>query len=78
MGVHVDPARRDQKARGIDLALAGALLAANRSNAAAGDGDVAGKRRFAGAVDDAAAADDDIVHGGRSLDGPAFAPFAGG
>ena len=66
MGVHVDPAGRDHEARGVDLALAGALLAADRGDAAACDRDVAGERRFAGAVDDGAAANDDVVHGSRS------------
>ena len=63
MGVHIDPARRDHKARGIDLALAGTLLAADRGNTAAVHGDVAGKARFAGAIDNGAAANDDVVDG---------------
>ena len=70
MGVHVDPAGRDHQARGVDLALAGALLAADRGDAAAGDRHVARERRLAGAVDDGAAANDDVVHGGRSLVAP--------
>ena len=66
MGMHVDPAGRDQQAGGIDLALAGTLFAADRRNAAVGDGDVACECRLAGAVDNIAAANDDVVHGSRS------------
>ena len=76
MGVHVDPARRDHQARGVDLALAGALLAADRGDAAAGDRHVARERRLAGAVDDGAAANDDVVHGGRSLVAPVNCAWA--
>ena len=66
MSVHVDPARRDHQAVGIDLALAGALLAADRGDAAAIDRNVAGKRGLAGAVNYRAAANDNVVHGSRS------------
>src|SRR5262245_49411188 len=65
MGVRVDPARRDQKPVGVDLALGRALFAADRGDAAVGDRNIAGKRGLAGAVDDGAAANDDIVHGRR-------------
>src|SRR5580704_12140650 len=69
MGVHVDPARRDHQASGVDLALAGAKLAADRGDAAAGNRHVARERRLAGAVDDGAAANDDVVHGMSLPDG---------
>src|SRR5262249_46552525 len=65
--VDVDPARRDQEAVGVDFALAGPELAADRRDAVAIDGDVARKGRLAGAVDDLSAVDDDVVHRGRSL-----------
>ena len=66
MGVHVDPAGRDQEARGVDLALAGALLAADAGDASARDRHIPGEWRLAGAVDNGAAANDDVVHGSRS------------
>ena len=65
--VHVDPAGRDQQAVGVDLAPGRALLAADRGDPAVRDRHVAGERRLAGAVDDGAAANDDVVHGSRSL-----------
>ena len=68
MGVHVDPARGDQQPVGVDVALGRALLAADRRDAAVRDRHVAGKCRFAGAIDDLAAANDDVVHGRHSLD----------
>ena len=40
--VHIDPARRDQPAVGVHLALAGPGLAADLDDAVAVDGDVAG------------------------------------
>ena len=67
MGVHVDPAGRDQKSVGVDVAPGRSLLAADGGNAAVLYGDVAGERRLAGAVDDGAAANDDVVHESRSL-----------
>src|SRR5262249_59214917 len=69
-GGAVPPPRRDQKPVGVDLALGRALFAADRGDAAVGDRNFAGKRGLAGAVDDGAAANDDIVHGRRSLDPP--------
>ena len=61
--VHVDPAGRDQEPIGIDVALGRALLAADRRDAAVRDRNVAGKGRLSGAIDDGAAANDDVVHG---------------
>src|SRR5205807_2618453 len=66
MRVHVDPARRDQTARGIDVAPGWTLLAADPDDAVARDRHVAGEGGLAGAVDDGAAANDNVVHGSRS------------
>src|SRR5262249_48899432 len=66
MGMHVDPARRDEQAIGIDLAPRRSLLAAHGSNAIVLDRDIAAERRLAGPIDDGAAANDDVVHGRRS------------
>ena len=68
MGVHVDPAGRHQQAVGVDLAPGRALLAADRGDPAVRDRHVAGEARLAGAIDDGAAANDDVVHGSRSLE----------
>ncbi|MBA7468283.1 hypothetical protein ES707_03526 [subsurface metagenome] len=62
MGVHVDPAGGHHQAGGIDVAFGGAELAADRCDLAAFDGDVASEGGFARAVDDGAAANDDVVH----------------
>ena len=67
MGVDVDPAGRHQEARGVDLALGRPLLAADGGDPPVGDRHVAGETRLAGAVDDGAAANDDVVHGSRSF-----------
>ncbi len=63
MGVHVDPAGRHQQSIGVDLAPRRPLLAADRRDPAAGYRDVAGEGGRARPVDDAAAANDDVVHG---------------
>jgi len=44
------------------------LFAADRGDAAVGDGDIARECGFAGAVDNGTAANDDVVHGRGSLD----------
>ena len=62
MRVHIDPARRDQKPGRIDLAPPRPELAADRGDPLAGNRDIAGEARPAGAVDDGPAADDDVVH----------------
>ena len=67
MGVHIDPARRDEETVGIDVALGGALFAADRCDTAAAMATSPVKARLAGAIDDGAAANDDIVHGSRPL-----------
>ena len=64
--VHIDPAGRDQHAVGFDVALRGAGLAADLDDAIAVDRDIAGEGRLAGAVDNGAAANDGVVHGGLS------------
>ncbi len=66
MGVHVDPAGRDQKAAGVDLAPGRTLFAADCDDAVARNRYVAGEGRLAGAVDDGAAANNDVMHGSRS------------
>src|SRR6516225_7934410 len=65
--MRVDPARRDQKPVGGDVALGRALLAADCGDAAVGDGNIARECGLAGAVDNGTAANDDVVHGRRSL-----------
>ncbi len=60
--VHVDPARRDDPAVGLDLAPARPCLAADLDDPVALNGHVAGESRRSRAVDDAAAANDQIVH----------------
>jgi hypothetical protein len=74
MSVCVNPARRDQKPVGIDVALGWTLFAANSGDAAIGNRDIAHKGGLAGAVDDGAAANDDVVHGRRSLN-PSLDPL---
>ena len=54
MSMRVDPAGCDDKPVGIDVALSRPLFAAERGNAAVGDGDVAGECGLAGTVDDLA------------------------
>src|SRR2546430_13433229 len=58
---------RSQQAGCVDLAPGGSLSAAHCRNAFPRDRHVAGKGRLAGAIDDGAAANDDVVHGSRSL-----------
>ena len=65
MRVHVDPAGRHQQARGVDLAPSRTKFAADLDEALARDRQIAGERGLAGAIDDGAAANDDVVH--RSL-----------
>ena len=72
MRVHVDPAGRDQQAVGVDVAPGRALLAAHGGDAAVGDRNVAREGCLAGAIDDGAAANDDVVHGSRSGCDPAM------
>src|SRR5439155_25888287 len=62
VGVHIDKPRRDDPAEDVDLARARRLgqLRADRGNPVPGDGDVRRVARPAGAVDDGAAAEDQI------------------
>jgi hypothetical protein len=62
VGVHVDPAWRHQLVPGVDLAPAAAGHLADGDDAAVVYGDVTGEARTAGAVDDGAVANDQIVH----------------
>ena len=75
MGMRINPARRDQKPVGIDVTLGRTLLAADRGDPPLGNRDVAGESRLAGPVDNSAAANDDVVHGRRSLPPLFAAPF---
>ena len=61
MGVQVDEAGRDDEALGVDFFLANALHFANGGDGTAVDGDVACDRRTAGAIDDGAVADDQVM-----------------
>src|SRR4051794_40623410 len=63
MCVHVNPTWRDQQSVGIDLAMCRTLLAAHSGDAAACDCNIAAEGRLAAAVNDRAAANDDVVHG---------------
>ena len=63
VGVDIDPARRDQPSLGLDLAPAGTGLTADLDDPVAGERNVALEGGRAGAVDDGAAPDDDVVHG---------------
>ena len=63
MGVNIDPARRHQQTVGIDRPPRRSGLAAHRSDLPVIDRDIAAKGRCTGAVDDGAAANDDVVHG---------------
>ncbi len=57
MGVHIDKARGDDHAGGVDLFLGAALDCANRGDSIADDADIAGKGRGSGAIHDGAATD---------------------
>src|SRR5690606_18679304 len=61
VGVDVDEAGRDQQAVGVDGAAPDAVDPAHLGDDAAGDGHVRGAGLGAGAVDDGAAADDEVV-----------------
>src|ERR1700716_769795 len=62
MRVHVDPARRNHQPRGIDLAPGRSLLSADPGDPAFGNGNVAAECGLAGAIDDCAATNNDVVH----------------
>jgi hypothetical protein len=60
--VHVDETGRDQQAVGVELAPPGAVDASHLDDDAVGDRDVGRHRGRAGAVDDGAATDHEVVH----------------
>ena len=62
VGVHVHPTWGDERAVGVDFALARAGLAAHLRDERAIDGDVARAARCATAVNEGAVANDDVVH----------------
>ena len=62
MGVDVDPAGRDEQPLGVDLVAGFARRPVRRGDPVAVDRDVTGAGRGAGAVDEGAVADDEIVH----------------
>src|SRR5712672_497496 len=62
MGVHVDPAGRHHQPAGIDLSPGRSLLPADGGDPAFCDGNVAAEGGLAGAIDDRAATNDDVVH----------------
>src|ERR1700760_1117397 len=62
MRVYVDPPGRHHQPRGIDLAPRGPLLAADSRDPAIRNGNIAAECGLAGAIDDRASANDDIVH----------------
>ena len=67
VGVDVDEARRHERAVGVDGAPGRVVDPADLGDAFAVDRDVAGEGRAAGAVDERATADDEIVCHGRKL-----------
>jgi hypothetical protein len=71
VGVDVDEAGGDQQAVGVDRAPGGAVDLADGGDHPVGDGDVGGAGRGTGAVDDGAAADDQVMraHGRLPLGG---------
>ena len=63
VGVHVDEARRDHTAFGLDDPLRGRVDLTDRDDPTAGDTDVAMRRRGAGAVDNQPAPDHEVELG---------------
>ena len=63
MGVHIDPARCDDHAGGINLFLAAAADLADLADQAVVDCNIPRKTRCARAVDDRSAANNHIMHG---------------
>ncbi len=63
VGVDVDEAGRDEEAARVDLILAGRCDLADGGDDAVVDGDIALEGRRAGAIDNGAVADDEVVHG---------------
>ena len=73
MGVDVDEAGRDGHVPGVDLGGARGGDLADRADAVAGDGHVAGARVRSRAVDEGAAADDEVGAGAGAAAGAAAA-----
>ena len=67
VGVDVDEARRHERAVGVDGAAGGIIDRADRGDVFPVDRDVARETGAPGAVDDRAAANDEIVCHGRKL-----------
>ena len=67
VGMDVDPARGHDRPVGIDLSVRRARLAAHLGDHAVVDGEVAGEAVGAGAVDDRAVADDEVMGHGVSF-----------
>src|SRR5262245_46081951 len=66
MGMHVDPAGRNQKARGVEVAPRRPCFATNLRNLPANDRHVATEGRLAGSVNDAATANNNVIHESQS------------
>src|SRR6266478_4497923 len=62
VGVDIDPARSNEEAGRVDLAFARPGLAADLGDAIAVNRHIAGELGGAGAVEDGATANDDVVH----------------
>ena len=74
MGVDIDPARRHQHPIGVDDPPSRAGFAADRGDPLAVDCNIAGECRSTSAVDDGAAADDDVMHSRTLLPSSHFSP----
>ena len=69
MRMQVDEARRDDQSSCVNLPFGGrARQAANRDDAIAADADITGEPGIARAVDDAAAANQEVIDGLASAD----------
>src|SRR5262245_41770768 len=64
--MHVDPAGRDQEACGVDVAPRRSCFATNLRNPSASDRHVATEGRLASSVDDAATANNNVMHESQS------------
>src|SRR5215467_3996614 len=70
MCMHVDPAGRDQKAGSVDVAPRWPCFATNLRDPPANDRHIATEDRLASSVDDAATANDNVIHESRSNSAP--------
>jgi len=62
VSVHVHPSGGDQEPIRVDLPARRRVPAADLDNTLAGNADISGEARLAGAIDDGPAANDDVVH----------------